>query len=108
MKKEKVLAVYHWIGTLKPMPWFVLYLEDQDDHISPHHSVTILHHKLVRVAERRKPVAVSDDPEVTFKGFAFSGQQQHSVMPEDLPNSPLALFQVEEKPPSNILGSDSR
>lgn len=108
LKQEKVIAVYRWIRTLKPIPWFVLYFEDQEDHIPPTQSVTVLEHRLVHVSERRKPVAISDDPEVIFKGFAFSGQQQNAGITEDLPNSPLDLFQVEDNPPSNIMDSFSR
>ena len=78
VETKKVIAVYRWIGTLKPMPWFVLYSEDQEDHITPTQCVTVLEHRLVHVPERRKPVAISDDPEVIFKGFAFSGQQQNA------------------------------
>ena len=108
LKQEKVIAVYRWIGTLKPMPWFVLYFEDQEDHIPPTQSVTVLEHRLVHVSERRKPVAISDDPEVIFKGFAFSGQQENAERTEDLANSPVHLFQVEDNPPSNIMDSFSR
>ena len=108
LKQEKVIAVYRCIGTLKPMLWFVLYFENQEDHIPPTQSVTVLEHRLVHVSERRKPVAISDDPEVIFKGFSFSDQQPNAGITEDLPNSALDLFQVEDNPPSNIMDSFSR
>jgi len=55
-----------------------------------------------------QPVAISDDPEVTFKGFAVSGEQDEGRT-EDLAASPVALFEVQDKPPSNfMMVSDSR
>ena len=58
--------------------------------------------------ERNQPVAISDDPEVTFKGFAVS-RKQDDARTEDLPAYPVALFEVQDKPPSNfMMVSDSR
>ena len=101
-KEEKAIAVYDWVGRLQPMPWFVLYFEDQNEYIPPTDSVTVMEHRLVHAVERSQPVAISDDPEVTFKGFAVSGKQDDGRT-ENLPASPVALFEVQDKPPSNFM-----
>ena len=107
-KEEKAIAVYDWVGRLQPMPWFVLYFEDQNEYIPPTDFVTVMEHRLVHAVERSQPVAISDDPEVTFKGFAVSGKQDDGRT-EDLPASPVTLFEVQDKPPSNfMMVSDSR
>jgi len=90
------------------MPLFVLYFEDQNKYILPTDSVTLMEHRLVHAVECSQPVAISDDPEVTFTGFTFSGEQDDGRT-EDLAASPVALFQVQDKPPSNfMMVSDSR
>lgn len=101
------MAVYDWIGAMHLTRWFTLYVDNKDEYIPPNLSVAVLESQLVHMTECSQAVALSDDPEVTFRGFDVASQVTKK-MEQALPSYPVTLFEVDNKPPANFMALTSR